>query len=305
MKKLKLNFYFALLVGIVILPLSSCEIINPDEGVPSYVHILPIDVEHVQGMNEGSLSSAITHVNVFIPDPVTNLTTSLGVLELPATIPILLEGDFEIKIDPVIKANGSSFSLQTYPFYQRLEVNRTLTPAVIDTLDLTTRYKSGTQFAFNENFESGNPSFFTRSLEFGSPNVIEVFADGAFEGSSGLIQLDTSNAGFKIATGEAFQVDLSTAGTAFLEMNYKNDIQIELGLIGVSPAGEESQLIEYILKEQEDWNKIYLNLSDLMRFLNEDHFAVIIQGVMPVGTNGELLIDSAQIWLDNIKLIHF
>ncbi len=305
MKKLKQNFYFSAIIGSFFFILPGCEIINPDEGLPSYIHIPEISVESVPGLGEGSLSSKITHVNIFIPNPTENNTTTLGIFELPATIPILLEGDFEINIDPVIQANGSSFSLVPYPFYERLAPNRTLEVAKVDTLNLITRYKNNSQFIFIEDFDVGAAVFFTRSLELGSPNAIDATETDAFEGRSGLIELDTANAGFKIATEQFFTINRATAGAVFLEMNYKNEIQIELGLRGKSAVSGETEVIEYILREQEDWNKIYINLTDLMAFMNQDEYSVMIQGVMPVGIDGQLLIESANVWLDNIKMIHF
>lgn len=285
---------------------ATCDLINPDEKIPAYLQIDEISVEPASGVVAGTLSSNITQARVTIPDPEKGITNTIGTFSLPATVPVLLEGDFEILVEPVIKANGNSFSLVAYPFYERIITQATLVPGEFINLELTTRYKEDSELRFEEDFESGSAEFFNRDLEPQSPNKIIGFEDGAFEGTSGKIALNKDNAGFNISTDFAFPIDLTETGLIYLEMNYKTDIPIEVGIIGINGIGEENYVYEYVIFESEEWNKIYLNLTELIQFLSEDNFRFVIRGVIPFDpATSDFSLESAEVLLDNIKLIHF
>ncbi|MCR9289070.1 MAG: hypothetical protein NXI23_16975 [Bacteroidetes bacterium] len=304
MKKLELLKIF--LVTGVGLFFTRCDLINPSEGIPSYISISEITVEPTIGTLTGTLSSKITQIRVTVPDPISGVSNTLGTFSLPATIPILLEGTFDIEIDPAIKANGNSFSLEVYPYYEKIISTTTLVPGEIIDLNLTTKYKESIEVEFQEDFEGGDAIFFNRDLEPASPNEIVGFEQGAFEGKSGRIALDKDNAGFIISTEAAFSLDLNQTGAVYMEINYKNDIPIEVGIFGVNALGEDNPLWEFVLVEQENWNKIYLNLTETIQFLNENQFRFGIRGIIPFSpTLGDFTLENAEVLLDNIKVIHF
>ena len=149
---MKIKNLFKLLTLLTIgIGYSSCEIINPEEGIPSYVEIPEITVGPTAAINTGTLSNKITQVRLTVIQ--NNVADILGTFTLPATIPILLEGEQIIEFDPVIKANGNSFSLEIYPFYERIVRTVNLVPGEVQTLNLETKYKENITVRFQEDLK--------------------------------------------------------------------------------------------------------------------------------------------------------
>ena len=121
----------SIIISIVI---SSCELINPAETVPSYIHIQKIDL--ISTATYGSSSSKISDAWVYIDEQL------IGCFELPATIPILSEGSHNIKIRPGIKVNGIGSNRSPYPFYNIIEQTIDLQKGTVLNLSPTTTYTS-------------------------------------------------------------------------------------------------------------------------------------------------------------------
>ena len=91
-----------------------------------------------------------------------------------------------------------------------------------------------------------------------------------------------------------------------MEINYKNDIPIEFGVLAINPIGEQDPFWDYVLLEQEGWNKIYLRLTDAFQILGGDTFRFAIRGIIPFDPeSNDFTLDNAEVLLDNIKVIHF
>ena len=85
---------------IPLLGLASCDLINPEEEVPAYLYIDEFTLGPNPNINHGSLSSRITNAYVFVGGDV------LGLVSLPALLPVTLTGEQEVIIDPMIRDNG-------------------------------------------------------------------------------------------------------------------------------------------------------------------------------------------------------
>ena len=101
----------------------SCEEIDINEGVPSYINIPSIEVV-TDLTNEGSNSHKITDAWVYFDN---NLQ---GVYPLPASFPVLLSGKQNISIKAGIKNNGIAATRVKYPFYDYFNAEITLTKTV-------------------------------------------------------------------------------------------------------------------------------------------------------------------------------
>ena len=89
---------------------TGCDIINPSEKIPAYLHI---DSFTLKGSYDsfGTLSHAITDVWVIIDNEF------IGAYELPADIPVLKEGKKSMVLKAGIKENGITNTRLPYPFY--------------------------------------------------------------------------------------------------------------------------------------------------------------------------------------------
>lgn len=280
---------------------SSCD--KEKEPIPAFLKLNDFVVQATNPAIHGSVSSKVTHAKVFFRDLTTGETQALGVLPLPGTYPVLLEGDYEVNVDPVIKANGNSLSAVIYPFYDRYTAVINLVSEQNTEVTPTTQYSSNTKFEFVEGFEGVN-HIFSDDRDENPLTFIERSEQDVFEGNaSGHVHLDTANSGFVVSTLSPFTLSISNSGKIFMELNYKTDVPLEFGVIAVDAQGVEEANYAFYVFEQEDWNKIYFDLSELISTANTDRFFIVMRGFLP-HDNGAFTKQEADIWLDNVKLLH-
>lgn len=277
---------------------SSCNLINPEEQIPAYIYVEPFVMQANPDINAGSLDHRISHVFVYAGEEF------LGIYALPALIPVLLEGQQTVLLDPGIRENGVSATIGIYPFYERFQKTLTLTPGQIDTLSPVTRYRTNSKIYFIEDFESGLP-IFSEDRDSNPQTYLASSNEEVFEGAgSGLIRLDTSNFFFDMGTDRAQLFKLQEGGKIYLEVNYKTDVDILFGLIEIDNTGQALSYFEYGLLARDTWNKVYFNLTELVTVTNAEDYQVAITGGLPI-ENGKFSLSEANVYLDNIKLISF
>ena len=284
-------------LGIFLLGFSSCEIINPPEQIPAYVHLKDWTVEANPGVPHGSLSSKITHAYVFAG------VEFIGIYTLPATIPILLEGNQTITADPMVLQNGQSFLLDFHPFLDRYEIDVELIPSQIDTLQPITRYIDNATYHFVENFESGSP-IFSDERDTDLETFIEGSNEEVFEGSrSGRIYLNADHPFIEVATRSDFQFPLRGANNVFLELDYKTELDVLFGLVGVDAGGFGIPNYEFGVPPKGDWTKVYFNLTDQVILSGFENYQIGITAGLPLNDDGSFAVEEGVIYLDNVKLI--
>ena len=288
---------------ILALLLTGCE--GQDEPVPTYIQINEFVVESTSPNTHGSVSQKITDAAVFLIDK--NSLESphrLGVITLPAVVPAIVSGEFEINIDPVVRANGNSLYLDVYPFYERYTTTVNLSPNEDVTVNPNTRYSSTAKFIFVENFENSTHLFQTDRDN--NPNTfIDFSEEDVFEGNhSGLVNLDTSNFVFVAATAEPTEILIGEARRVYLELDYKTDVPLEFGVIAVNAINDETPNLEFVVFPNEEWNKIYFDMTDLIALAPVTRFIFVFRGGIPT-VDGIFTMDEATVSLDNIKLITF
>ncbi|MEL7220259.1 MAG: hypothetical protein AAGJ93_03005 [Bacteroidota bacterium] len=278
----------------VILILSSCNLINPEEDIPAYLEIAPFTLT-TNLATQGSASEKITEAWVFIDG------VFLGVYDLPATVPVLQAGVTEVTVEAGIRDNGISSTPEIYPFYEAYEVNLDLVPGETFNVQPQTQYLSNTKFALIEDFEDNRPRLFTQQI-LGSGEISLVTAD-AFEGQySGFFGLSKENQPIlEISTELAFSELQEDGVFVYLEVNYRSDAPVLWGIVGETDAitGLERYYGSGFTPKAE-WNKIYFNLSQSIFDSQLDEFQVGLQAFLRVEDP-----DTANVYLDNIKLVHF
>ena len=232
--------FIILLIGFCLLP--SCEIINPDEEIPAYIHIPAYTL--TTSFDQGSASHNITDAWVYLNDDIQ------GVYELPVTFPVLGSGDQKLTIRPGIKINGIASTRIAYPFFTESVLNVTLEPTVIDTLQLSTTYKTASKFAWIEDFES--PGISIESLPFSDTSLLKTSEqDKVFEGiSSGRIVLDENRKAYHGASVDAFKLPGGLT-PSYLELDFKTNHPFVVGLIA-NGSGSTNVLEILVLNTTED-----------------------------------------------------
>ena len=116
-----------------------------------------------------------------------------------------------------------------------------------------------------------------------------------FQGNKSVaIYLDSINTYFDIRSSDALELTQNT----FLELNFKSNINFNVGLVIInnSTIEQKQELIQ--LYATEEWKKIYLDLSPLISLGNSlSEFKIYLDGNY---SNSEL---KNAVYIDNIKLV--
>ncbi|NTW33304.1 MAG: hypothetical protein HGB12_11900 [Bacteroidetes bacterium] len=269
---------------------ASCELINPEEQVPAYIHIDKIDLQ-ITDSEQGSASQKITDAWVYIDDQL------IGAFELPVTFPVLWSGTHTITVYAGIKVNGIAQLRAIYPFYAPYLINTKLVPDSIININPLVTYTTSTDFEWSESFEDGGISLVKTIY---SDTTLEQTSDSSkvFEGNySGIIHLDNNKNLFECKTIDSFVLPFSDV-PVFLELNYKTNESIYVGIIANTPSGSESRGVLY-LNKSDVWNKVYINLkSAVNEYTDATDFQIFFHVEKTDGAQ------TSEILLDNIKLVH-
>jgi len=281
------TFLLLLITSII----TSCEWINPDENIPSFIKIEAINVSTLS--EQGTSSHKITDAWVYLDEEV------LGAYELPATIPILQTGNKRISIRPGIQLNGIAATRASYPFYNPIVMNVDLEADHITNLGtLTTTYNTATKFSWIEDFEQGGISI-VRTSRSDTTLSKTSSPDKVFEGSwSGLINLDDVRKTFEAASNSAFVLP-GGESPVFLEMNFKTNTLLTIGLF-INQTFQTIQHPILVLNKTDKWTKIYVNLTPTV-----SRETAAIDFKVFIGAIKEDEVSAPEILIDNIKLIHF
>ena len=125
------DLFFIINLFFVLLIYSSCNK-NLEAEIPSY-----IEIEEFNYLNNGS--SVIPHTDGYDNYQSTNISDvwvsmngqTIGVFEMPCTIPILSDGNHSFDLYPGIKVNGISGSREKYIFYEKYTTVANLNKAVM------------------------------------------------------------------------------------------------------------------------------------------------------------------------------
>lgn len=286
MKYSFLVFFFALgMLG------SGCNLVNPAEKTPTYVHIDSMSFTINDPLKEGSASQKITSAWVYFK------SEAIGVFDLPVTIPILTDGPGDVFVIPGITPNGLKSYQEQYPFFNTAKLSIDRKPGTIISWTPNTNYLPDTKFQMKEDFEVGN-SFTKVNVDKTTDTSITRTDDktSVFEGNrSGAIYLDATHPTSENINKEGFPIK---QGKSFIEINYRGTTSFQVGL-QTTVSGEI--VYEYLVsvKAKENWNKMYINIASFAAAHQGQLYRVMIKSSLDEG------LSSGYVLLDNIKLLSF
>ncbi len=279
---------------------AGCEVINPPEEIPAYLHIKKFTVN--SSPNKGGNSSAITEAFVFVDNGF------VGAYTLPATFPVLKTGDQRIDIFTGIKDNGIDATPEIYPFYTSVTLNLDLVATEVDTIRPVVEYVENATFNIVENFEN-TLQIFRDDLDDDPETFVNLTTEDVFEGQkSGVIVLSKDHPVLQVATNR--QSDKPAANReVYLEMDYKTEVIFEVGIFYYDVNGTRLAEFQHGLNPTTEWTKVYINLSPefnaLSEFVDFDEYQIGIRSLMETDESGNYLEGSRKILLDNVKFIYF
>lgn len=265
------------------------------EQIPAYLEIKPFTVNAEGGANWQKITEAYVYVN----------REYLGAYSLPASVPVLAEGDALLYIYPGVKENGILSTPNLYPFLLRNDQTVKITGGQSTSIQPVTSYDPDTKFAWalDRTTFDGNSSIVFQNRDSDENTGYVLSADGAFAGKSLLMQVDTAHPSMLIASELA--VLPTDNKQVWLELQYKNDVVFEAYLIGKTGAAEERTQALFQFNKKEEWNKIYLNLTELLVSSQQENYRIGFVVNLPRNEAGKFTQPSGSVRIDNLRLANF
>ncbi len=299
---MKINLFIAFSI-VVLTFCGSCNIYNPAEPVPAYIHIdnITLTIADPSSAGQGSASSKISDAWIYVDEQL------IGCFQMPCTVPVIGSGNHVLKIKTGIKVNGISATRAPYPFYSDYTQVVNLQPGATTIIKGATvtynPYLTGVaHFPLIEDFESSG--FNVDSTHDSQTPLVRVSSPAAnvFEGTQSAVgSLRSSNYVFECSSIQFYPLNKSGA-PVFLEFNYKCNHVFDVVVRGNTMSGStitNTALVGALsFNPSENWNKEYLYLTPAISNLgNASLFKIYFRMINPEGA------DSLGLALDNIKIV--
>ncbi len=272
----------------------SCK--DEPEQIPAYIKIEPFVVNSPGGAGWQKITEGWLYIDNLL----------VGGYALPATVPVLDSGNVKVTILPGVRENGLTETPTVYPFFQPFEGNYTLQPAETTTIQPATQYYPNAVFPWSlDRSTLNNSTIGFENRDGDSSNTFVLVTDGAFEGRSLKLAVDTAHTLMEVATELLDELPVTQERPVWLELHYQCDMPFELWILGSDGGGIEISQAVYLFAPYETWNKIYFNLSPFLIALKQDKYRLFFRASLPRGSNGQYSQTAGTVYLDNLRLIHF
>lgn len=287
-----LYFFIALSFG-----LSSCVKNNP---LPVWLEInkWTLNSNGATGINDPKvLTHNFSDVWVYVDGKV------IGVFEVPCKIPVLASGNCKVLLYPAIKNNGLASAKKIYPFAEPFETTLQLNEGETYVFNPVTRYDANTKFSI-EDFES-NTVTIEKETVYSSPDLdlqIQNNPSVGNWGNYGHLSLNTIDS---LWIGLLPELVLPKSGAeVYLEFDYKNTSSILTGMIERQIGGSTVDHGGYTAIRQKleelQWKRIYIDLKDVV---SNTPNGITYRQYLKMSLDSGL--SSSDVYIDNIKVIHF
>jgi hypothetical protein len=280
---------YLVLVGV----LSACIKNNPD---PSWIEVNPFVLVSNPALSgsEGQLTKDFRDVWLYIDDQM------IGCFQTPFKIPILKEGNVNIKIYPAVRNNGIATDKKIYPFMNVYEINSKLIKNQTLTVNPVTSYVNNVNY-WIEDFEDASikiqddPNTSLASLFISSDNLTPF--NGFNYGKVVLTELDSV---WVANTSE--QLPIAKNKPCFIEVDYYNTNSFVQGFLALNTngsiyqdnAGFNEQPVSTV-----KWKKMYIELTELIgNSANGSNFIQTFKAKL------DSLQTETFICIDNIKIVY-
>lgn len=265
------------------------------EPIPAYLRLEPFVINENGGASWQKVTDGWLYVN----------NEFLGAYTLPATVPVLAEGESDILLYPGVKENGILNTPNIYPFFTRHEVTMTLTPPDISTVQPNTAYDPAATIVWESkgSFDEASTLQFD-NRDGDAATTYTLTQDGAFAGKSLQMQVDTAHPVIEIASEKTI-LPSTGATEVWIELHYNTDMPFTLSLLGTTGASQEIVQAVYLFNNSEGWNKIYINLTEFLIVMAQEEYRLDFYVTLPKDDFGKYTQNTGKVMLDNIRVLHF
>lgn len=274
---------------------------DEDFVAPAFLHVEAIKVvpttSNPISLEPGFYTSDIVACYVVAHYPETSKLDSVGLFQLPFTIPVLHSGAVDyFEFYPAVKQSGISGTLPFYTFYRPIKIsNQTLTTG--DTLRFDTL---STTYAISlsdmQMFEPFEPT--ELSTLFDSIIWHKYAADDACSGQGyASVHVPDSVASVPFSIKADFYVADPTRAV-YLELDSRSDLRFEVYMESAYTSGGATDKQRVMVVNPSDhWQHLYINLGRTWSWFNHNpSFKLSFAALNPYNEEGDIRID-------NVKLI--
>ncbi len=277
--------------------ISGCEFSDKEEAkVASYIYVPSVQMQTPNDGSQGSNTHQFEDVWVFANN------TFIGSYGVPATVPIPLSGNVQIRVEAGVKKSGQEYERIIYPLMKSSTSQLALEPDKVDTVLPVFTFFDNAVFSFIEDYDRIGTKFTINPLYSGPGDTIIRFqgADARESGkNSGRAVLRPGNTVFQMFTSDEYVLP-GFNQPVFLEMDFNANLQLVIGYYYQEPNQPASGATEIIRLAPTDgkWKKIYLALNqEIAPRAPNTQFKFYI-GLFK---NADF---EADVRLDNIKLVY-
>ncbi|MFN8285564.1 MAG: hypothetical protein U0V74_02370 [Chitinophagales bacterium] len=281
-----MKFLFPIAIVIFISLLPACKPM-PNDGVPFYLKIDSVQLNTnaaTQGANTHNITDVWVEANA----------TNLGAYELPCNFPVLEENNVNFTLSAGIEQSGQAGIRVIYPFYQidtfSLNAVRTQTYTHLPVF----RYKTGTEFAFVDDFETSN-NFTNMPLEL---RTVDTASNNVAYGQRcGVLTVSATDSN-ELAY-QSTPIDLPEGEEIWVEVDYKSEVPFWFGYVGYFNGSSSNSTNPFLfINAKNKWSKLYIKLSESLATIRADKYSIYFEALRPYGTNG------GKVYIDNVKIVH-
>ena len=284
------HFYFLLLFPFVF---AACNIINPNEEVPTYIHVEPFVFNNPDSSFTGSSFQIIPSARVSVDD------ITVGIFDLPCTVPVLLKKSGSLRVAPFVTNQGLKSYVFLYPFFAADTTTIIYNPGQVQHFSPKTKYSAdltGVSFRLKVNFEEG---LLFRNLSGDTSLLLEQGAGKVLDGKySGALYLNQAHKASESISSNYFDWP---ATPCYLELEYRSTIPFSIGLQAENSAGTTYK--EYLAGffPKDEHNKVYVELSTFTKANSSfSKFYITLRGDL---NDNDGKYKEGYVLIDNIKVI--
>ena len=300
------------LIALCVLFFAGCT--NDDDFVaPAFIHIEAIDlvppVTNPITLEEGFYTSDIVACYVAAHYPGTSHLDTLGLFQLPFTVPILHDGPIDyIQVYPAVRQSGASSRLPFYTFYSPITIRKHTFTIDGTTYTDTLFTRSGDTLRFDTLHTTYNLTLSdVHMYELFEPTASALYFDSVTwnrfapdeactgQGYASVHVPDTlERVPFAINT-EFYITDATRA--VYLELDSRSDLPFEIYMEAAYVAGSSTDVQRVmVIYPSEKWQHIYVNLGRTWSWFNHTSpFRISFAALNVEGRTGDIRIDNVRL----------
>ncbi len=283
------------LLFLCLIALFGCK--DQPEQIPAYLNLKPFIVNAQGDASWHKITEGWLYVN----------GEYLGAYTLPATVPILAEGQSTVWLYPGVKANGIYATPDIYPLLTRW-ASTTVNLVAGQTTDIqpSTTYDPSIKFPFGigrGDFDGGSSIVF-ENRDNDQTTTYSLTTEGAFAGNCLQMKLDTAHPIIEIATEAIAALPVLGLPEVWLELHYQCNMPLFLYLLYVNDVGSEVSYPVFQFNNSENLNKIYINLTNSLVETHGTQYKLFFRAGLPKDASGKFSQLDGTVRIDNIRLGH-